>query len=282
MINVQCVYGNRHATHLESCLIPNLAGAAGEKINFLCMNYERGPVIADFDSDKLAIRNIAPPKEGPCGFAENHNHIFNSFPATASFVLMNPDCIPQPGSIDALLRRKGPETAIVEGRQWPFEHPKEYCPLTHATPWASFAFCLVDSEFYRQEKGMDELYFLYDEDVDLSWRAWLGGWNVLYEPKAHIVHFTDGYFARDDKVSDEQFFSLRNFILISRKFFGQAGEERAINLLRKRVDPGLFAAIEKDYRERIQPRVAPGYDGRGHSQIKILDINTFARTRSGL
>ena len=75
---------------------------------------------------------------------------------------------------------------------------------------------------------MDELYFLYAEDVDLSWRAWLKGYRVLYEPAAQIIHFTNGRFERDDLISNEQYYGLRNFILISRKFFGKKGEESAV------------------------------------------------------
>jgi N-acetylglucosaminyl-diphospho-decaprenol L-rhamnosyltransferase len=36
--------------------------------------------------------------------------------------------------------------------------------------------------------GMDPRYFLYYEDVDLSWRLWLAGWKVVYEPGAVVVH----------------------------------------------------------------------------------------------
>ena len=62
--------------------------------------------------------------------------------------LINPDCVPLPGSIDRLIERKTDKVAIVEGRQWPFEHPKKYDQKTLETPWASGAFELIDSDFY--------------------------------------------------------------------------------------------------------------------------------------
>ncbi len=36
--------------------------------------------------------------------------------------------------------------------------------------------------------GFDELYFAYNEDTDLSLRAWLRGWRVLYVPDAIADH----------------------------------------------------------------------------------------------
>jgi N-acetylglucosaminyl-diphospho-decaprenol L-rhamnosyltransferase len=36
--------------------------------------------------------------------------------------------------------------------------------------------------------GIDPRFFLYYEDVDLSWRLWLGGWRVRYAPAAVVRH----------------------------------------------------------------------------------------------
>jgi GT2 family glycosyltransferase len=36
--------------------------------------------------------------------------------------------------------------------------------------------------------GFDPTYFAYTEDVDFGWRAWLAGWDHLYEPEAVIHH----------------------------------------------------------------------------------------------
>ena len=37
--------------------------------------------------------------------------------------------------------------------------------------------------------GFDELYFAYNEDTDISLRAWLRGWRVLYVPDAIADHY---------------------------------------------------------------------------------------------
>ena len=40
----------------------------------------------------------------------------------------------------------------------------------------------------REVGGMDPRYFLYYEDVDLSWRLWLAGYRVVYVPDAAVTH----------------------------------------------------------------------------------------------
>jgi GT2 family glycosyltransferase len=248
-------------------------------IRLLTINYDplsdaRLESRSDGNLDVIDIDNVSTAKTG---FAENHNLLFKKGNPSDSFIIINPDCIPQAGSIDALLRRKeeGARVGIVEGRQWPFEHPKEYDPLSLETPWASGAFCLIDVSFYRRIGGMDDLYFLYLEDVDLSWQAWLNGYSVLYEPGATVTHFSGGRYYRDDLVSSEHFLGLRNFLIISRKFFGSDGERRAVEMLNTFPDKELADAAVSDYFSGISKQVSNRYAGRTHAQVKILGINRF-------
>ena len=278
-INVQCVYGDDNVEHITKCILPNLRSTCHEDINFICMNYKKGGKnIESGVSFGINVINIEKEKDIATGFSENHNFIFNRFEHGKVFILMNPDCIPLPNSIDALLHRKGDDDsiAIVEGRQWPFEHPKEYDKVSLETPWASGAFELIDSNFYEKIHGMDELYFLYDEDVDLSWQAWLNGYKVLYEPAAQIMHFTNGFFMRSDIVSNEYYYSLRNFILISKKFFGETGEKKAVVMLREVLSEAFFNKIWHDYAKNIQAKISNKYVGKTHRNIKIHGINLFA------
>lgn len=39
---------------------------------------------------------------------------------------------------------------------------------------------------------LDGDFFMYYEDTDLSWRAWLSGWQVLYAPQARVRHIHCG------------------------------------------------------------------------------------------
>jgi GT2 family glycosyltransferase len=55
-----------------------------------------------------------------------------------------------------------------------------------------FAICgagvLLSRGMLEDVGGFDETYFLYYEDIDLSWRMRLRGWKVLYQPAAVIEH----------------------------------------------------------------------------------------------
>jgi GT2 family glycosyltransferase len=47
---------------------------------------------------------------------------------------------------------------------------------------------LIRADVYRALHGFDPRYFLYYEDVDLCWRAWIAGHRVHYVPAAIVRH----------------------------------------------------------------------------------------------
>jgi GT2 family glycosyltransferase len=47
---------------------------------------------------------------------------------------------------------------------------------------------LVQREILREIGLFDSRYFMYGEDVDLCWRAWLCGYKVVYVPSAIVYH----------------------------------------------------------------------------------------------
>lgn len=284
VIDVNCVFGRDHHRHLNEILIPSLVKATSKRIRFNVINYA-GP--SELDS----FTNISPTVEvsvsrqetgEAIGFAEAHNILARKIVAPA-FIIINPDCILHDGAIDVLIDRYSATSkpvGIVEGRQWPFEHPKEYDPLDLTTPWASGAFCLFDSEQYRTIGGMDERFFLYLEDVDISWRMWLQGASVIYEPRAVATHFTGGYFYRDDLLENEKFYSVRNFILLSRKFFGKDGEEKAIEMLKSFPDQEVVLASLSDIQENFAEfEPLKNLDLKKFPQIKVTGINQFHEVR---
>jgi GT2 family glycosyltransferase len=59
----------------------------------------------------------------------------------------------------------------------------------------SGAAALVRRQAWEALGGFTEGFFMYYDDVDLAWRAWLGGWRVLFCPAALVEHdytFTKG------------------------------------------------------------------------------------------
>ncbi len=81
-------------------------------------------------------------------------------------------------------------TGAFELRQFPFEHPKYYDPVTLKTDWASGAALVLTRKVFDLIGGFDESIFMYCEDVDLSWRIRMEGYDIQYVPSAVTDHFT--------------------------------------------------------------------------------------------
>lgn len=49
-------------------------------------------------------------------------------------------------------------------------------------------FFFVEREFFEKLGGFDDHFFIFGEEVDLSWRAWIAGEKVTMLPKARLHH----------------------------------------------------------------------------------------------
>jgi N-acetylglucosaminyl-diphospho-decaprenol L-rhamnosyltransferase len=58
--------------------------------------------------------------------------------------------------------------------------------------WTSFASVMIKAEVFSDIGLMDEGYFMYFEDVEFCHRAKKAGWEIMYEPSAHVVHLRGG------------------------------------------------------------------------------------------
>jgi hypothetical protein len=127
--------------------------------------------------------------EANLGSAGGHNRLFE-LDGAPYFLILNPDAMASPFLLGELLAAAQDTTVgIAEARQLPLEHPKAYDLRTGDTSWASGAGCLVRSEVFAQLGGYDaESFFLYCDDVDLSWRVRLAGFRVVLQPSARIFH----------------------------------------------------------------------------------------------
>lgn len=129
---------------------------------------------------------------GNLGFGRAINAIL---PAVAAdhLLLLNQDAIPEPGALErlwAVAREDGPQVAAWELRQIPYEHPKDYDPVSGETGWVSGAAVLLRTQALREVGGFEPRFFMYCEDVDLSWRLRCAGWRLRYLPQCAVVHRT--------------------------------------------------------------------------------------------
>ncbi|MBR6955026.1 MAG: glycosyltransferase [Clostridia bacterium] len=105
-------------------------------------------------------------------------------------LIMNPDVKPCPDFFHQMLQPFGDEkVAAVEARQCPVEHHKDYDPATGRTDWCTGACTMIRNRVFREVGGFDwKTFFLYCDDVDLSWRMKLAGYTLVYQPHAMVYH----------------------------------------------------------------------------------------------
>jgi GT2 family glycosyltransferase len=153
------------------------------------------------------------------GFARGMNLL--SRQGAAEFIfLLNPDAEIERGCLEKLLARaeSDPQIAVCEARQTPREHPKAFDPVTGETTWCSGAAALIRRSAFEATGGFDErLYFMYCEDVDLSWKFWIKGWKCVYVRDAVVRHLTQDLMPGKRRTR-ENYFSFRNSLFLFYRF----------------------------------------------------------------
>jgi GT2 family glycosyltransferase len=126
------------------------------------------------------------------GFGAGHNAAMRA--GNAPFCLVtNIDLVFEPDALSrvasAALADEG-RVAAWELRQKPYEHPKYYDPVTGLTNWNSHACVLLRREAIESVGGYDETFFMYGEDVELSYRLRRAGYLLRYCPTAVVYHYS--------------------------------------------------------------------------------------------
>jgi GT2 family glycosyltransferase len=128
-------------------------------------------------------------------------------------VFVNPDTVVQPGAVAALARAlEAPDVGVVQARlrllrepdllnssgnvvhvsglAWPggYRDPAETLASPADIAYASGAAFAIRREVFSELGGFTEELFLYQEDLELSWRAHLHGLRVLVLPDADVLH----------------------------------------------------------------------------------------------
>lgn len=108
-------------------------------------------------------------------------------------LLLNPDTEIARDCLKTLVMRAEAERGVglVEPAQQPTEHPKQYDLITQETSWCSGASSLILRSALQRTGVFDQTFFMYCEDVDISWRMWSKGYRCIYEPRAKFSHRQD-------------------------------------------------------------------------------------------
>ena len=151
---------------------------------------DNGVATADAVGSDPAIGYL--PTAGNVGFGAGHNRLMKDAFAAGSdiYIATNPDGLLEPEAIGALVQMMAAYNgrALIEALQFPDEHPKVYDPYTLETPWVSGACLAISRAAYDVLGGFDETFFMYGEDVDMSWRARAHGLALRVCPRALFLH----------------------------------------------------------------------------------------------
>jgi GT2 family glycosyltransferase len=150
-------------------------------------------------------------------------------------VFVNPDTVVQPGAVQALARAlEAPDVGVVQARlrlvdrpellnssgnvvhvsglAWPGGYGDLADTVTEPREiaYASGAAFAIRADVFRELGGFTEELFLYQEDLELGWRARLHGLRVLVEPQADILH--DYVLARPGR--QKEYYLERNRLIV--------------------------------------------------------------------
>jgi GT2 family glycosyltransferase len=154
------------------------------------------------------------------GHAGGQNRISASN-AADMILIQNPDVVVSPRLFEVMLSvfvQAG--VGVVEAKQLPIEHPKDYDPRSGETGWASGACVMIPAPLFRQLGGFDaDSFFMQCDDVDFSWRVRLAGFKIIFQPAAAVMH--DKRLAKDggwQPTEAEKYYSAEAALLLAYKW----------------------------------------------------------------
>ncbi|HEY2028429.1 MAG TPA: glycosyltransferase family 2 protein [Myxococcales bacterium] len=213
------------------------------------------------------------------GTAAGHNRLFQA--SAADLVLIeNPDIVVTPRLIaDLIAPLRVASVGQVEARQLPFEHGKAYDLTTGDTSWASGACSLVPSALFESVGRYDEdSFFLYCDDVDLSWRVRMAGYRVVFQPSASVFH--DKRLSPSGEWSPsaaEVYYSAEAALILAHKYSRPDLVERHLRTFdASPLEPYQRAAAT--YRKRLGEGGLPAPIDSDHKVAQFID-GYYARQR---
>lgn len=193
------VYRNS-AEELARCLKSVAHQSAADRIDFICLHdNDDGVSAADIDA---ALEDARIPQEKVrrtvsrnCGFGAAHNllqhELYAAHPSCSGYLCLNPDAVLHPTCAERLLDAAAAASwrGVFEALQFPVPHPKVYDARTGLTAWCSGCCLLMPKSVWENLGGFDTRFFMYCEDVDMSWRVKVWGGHCYSVPGAYVGHY---------------------------------------------------------------------------------------------
>lgn len=99
-----------------------------------------------------------------------------------------------------------------------FHHAKSSDIHFGENAWAEGGTCIIDKNKFMQLDGFDQLYSpFYWEDVDLSYRAWKTGYEILFDPEVLMTHHHESTIGKYFSKNVIHTIALRNQLIFIRK-----------------------------------------------------------------
>ena len=180
------------------------------------------------------------------GSAKGHNILAEDC-HTEYMMIMNPDVIVSPRFFVEMFKPFcNQNVGMVEARQTPVEHPKEYDINTKETDWATTACVIFPRKIFEELNGFDaESFFMYCDDLDFSWRMRLAGYKIIYQPLAPVYHAKRlSSAARWQPTEAEIYYSAEAALMMAYKFSNEKLLKKIINEYSNSGNADLVCAVE--------------------------------------
>lgn len=202
-----------------------------DSINISIFSIDNGTGSGCPGSSSLSVSEL--PTAGNIGFGAAHNMLARAaFAGDAEFYLgANPDGRFHPRALQEMTQAVLRGTQHLYGlRQFPVEHPLRYDQSTGTTAWVSGAAFMFSRDGFETVGGFDEAFFMYCEDVDLSWRYRAAGRECILVPGALYYHDTTN--RPPSPVIDHR--TLMSGYILGKKWRGHGFAEKCETALKER------------------------------------------------
>lgn len=212
------------------------------------------------------------------------NILLESFECLNSdyLLIMNPDVVLEYDFFIEILEpfKRLEKVGIVEARQTPLEHPKDYDIKTGETSWAAFACAIIKAKLFKKLNGFDEnLFFMYCDDVDFSWRARLNENIIIYNPRAIAFHpkYLDA-FANIKTTEAEKYYSAEAALFLAYKYSNSRLLKKLLSRYKKSKDKNLKLA-EHNFSLKKKNGDLPEQIDKNHKIATFINDACYSKIR---